>query len=173
MVKKLTALEKRLSIIRFIAVVLCIVLVCASSWLGENVFAYEIQETKTIREPYKYVTDTIHTYVCYTTTYGDMYHARGCGYLWNSSHETTVYQAEKRGYEPCSKCTPKEKTVLEVTETRYKDVEQTYTVTKEPTTLVWLVGTGGIILLYYISTIGLKKRINNLSAHIRATDTES
>ena len=163
--KELDSLEKRLSVIQIITVSLCIILLLSSSWLGKNVFAYEIEEKKTIKEPYEYITGTVSTYVCYTTTYGEKYHAKSCGSLWNSSYKTTVYQAEKRGYDPCSKCTPTEKTTLELTETRYREVELTETITKEPDFLVWIVGTCAIILIYYVSTKDLKKRINELSLH--------
>ena len=170
--KELDRLETRLGVIRLIAVSLCIIMVFSSSWLAKNVFAREIKETYTVEEPYEYVTGTISTYVCYTTTYGEKYHAKGCGSLWNSSHKTTVYQAEKRGYDPCSKCTPTEKTTLELKETRYREVERTKTVTKEPKILVWLIGSCSIVLIYYVSTIGLKKRIKELSAHIRELNSQ-
>ena len=160
--KEIESLETRLSVIGFIAISLCVIMVFISPWLGANVFAYEIEETKTIEEPYKYVVETVSTYVCYTTEYGDRYHARGCGYLWNSSYKTTVYHAKKDGYRPCSQCNPTEKTTLEITETRYREVEQTETITKEPKVLVWLIGTCIIVLIYHVSTIGLKKRIDDL-----------
>lgn len=164
--KERESLETRLSIIRFIAIALCVVMVFVSPWLGENVFAYEVEETEIVEESYEHVIGTVSTYVCYTTEYGDKYHARSCGYLWNSSYETTVYEAEKDGYGACSQCTPREKTTIELTETRYREVEETEKVTKEPKVLVWLVGTGAIVLIYYVSTIGLKKRIDELSSNI-------
>lgn len=160
--KEIESLEKRLSVIRFIAISLCVIMVFSSSWLAKNVFAYEIEETKTVKEPYQYVVGTVSTYVCYTTDYGDKYHARGCGYLWKSSNQTTVYQAEKNGYAPCSQCTPTQKTTLEITEKRYREVERTVTITEEPKLLVLLIGLGTITLIYYVSTIGLKKRIDEL-----------
>ncbi len=42
--------------------------------------------------------------VCYTTTYGDSYHASYCGSLYASSHKTTVFNARRNGYKDCSKC---------------------------------------------------------------------
>ena len=158
-------LEKKLTIIQAIVVALCFLWVFASSWLGEGVFAYEVTKTKTVKESYEYVTGTVSTYVCYTTRYGDCYHAGYCGYLWNSSYKTTVYQAEKQGYDPCSKCTPTERTVLELTETRYRDVEKTETITKEPSLTVWIIGTCGIVLVYRVSTKGLRKRIDSLNTN--------
>lgn len=53
----------------------------------------------------------IDTYVCYTTDYGECYHARGCGYLKSSAHITTVYHAQANGYRSCSRCSPTERTV--------------------------------------------------------------
>ena len=41
---------------------------------------------------------------CYTTDTGKCYHSANCGYLWHSSHKTTVYKAERRGYVSCSQC---------------------------------------------------------------------
>ena len=160
--KEIESLETRLSAIGFIAISLCVIMVFVSPWLGANVFAYEIEETKTIEEPYKCVVETVSTYVCYTTEYGDRYHARGCGYLWNSSYKTTVYQAKKDGYGACSQCTPTEKTTLELKETRYREVEQTETITKKSTVWIWLISTGVIVLIYYMSTAELKKRIHDL-----------
>ena len=160
--KKIDSLETRLSVIRFIAIALCVVMVFVSPWLGENVLAYEVEETNMVTERYEQVVGTVSTYVCYTTEYGDKYHARGCGYLWNSSYKTTVYQAKTDGYGACSQCTPTEKTTLELKETRYREVEQTETITKKPTVWIWLISTGVIVLIYYMSTAGLKKRIHDL-----------
>lgn len=42
--------------------------------------------------------------VCYTTTYGDCYHASYCSSLYASSHKTTVFDAKRNGYIDCSRC---------------------------------------------------------------------
>ena len=57
--------------------------------LGEFVFVSERRGANTI---------------CYTTTYGDCYHASYCGSLYASSHKTTVFDAKRSGYKDCSKC---------------------------------------------------------------------
>ena len=57
--------------------------------LGEFVFVSERKGANTI---------------CYTTTYGNHYHASYCGSLYASRHKTTVYDAKKNGYYDCSKC---------------------------------------------------------------------
>ncbi|GEM_PF-4213038 len=41
--------------------------------------------------------------VCYVTDYGNSYHKSGCRYL-RSSNKTTMYEAERMGYKPCSVC---------------------------------------------------------------------
>ena len=156
--KEIAALESRVRWVRLIALSLCVVWVLCSILLGGSVFAYEVEETKIVEEPYEYVTGTVSTYVCFTTTYGEKYHARSCGSLWNSSHETTVYQAEQEGYSPCSLCTPYEETTLVLTETRYREVEWTETVTKEPKLLVWVIGTSAIILVYKIVYVIVKRK---------------
>ena len=46
------------------------------------------------------------TYICYTTKTGECYHAYYCSYLKYSSHQTTVYQAERKKYRRCSSCNP-------------------------------------------------------------------
>ena len=163
MEQKREELEWRLMIIRLITIALCILLLISSSWLAKTVFSYEVEHTKMVEEPYEYVVDRVQTYVCYTTTYGSKYHAAGCSYLWNSAHETTVYQAKNRGYGACSKCTPREQTVYEITEIRYQQVEQIETVTEEPTMAVRVIGLTSIVLIYYISTIWLRKRIRELN----------
>lgn len=45
----------------------------------------------------------LHT-ICYTTRYGECYHAVDCGYLHSSSYKTNVYNAKKNGYRDCSRC---------------------------------------------------------------------
>ena len=83
-------------------------------------FPYEIK--KRTLEYYDAKGAPISTYVCYTTEYGDCYHAKYCGYLWNSSYKTTVYEARENGYFKCSKCTPNVATTYypTVTKSRYK-----------------------------------------------------
>lgn len=172
MEQKRKKLEGMLSIIKLVTVSLCIILLCCSSWLAKNVFCYDVKTTVTVEKPYEHVIGTVSTYVCYITTYGEKYHAWGCGSLWNSAYETTVYEAEKRGYEPCSKCTPRDKTTIKLTETRYKEVEREKRITKEPEILVWLVGTSGILLFYYISAKCLEKRIESLPSQAKQSNRE-
>ena len=50
----------------------------------------------------------VNTYICYTTDYGECYHAEYCQYLYNSANKTTVYQADKN-FRDCSKCNPIQK----------------------------------------------------------------
>lgn len=55
--------------------------------------------------------------VCYVTETGQKYHKGTCGYL-KSKIKTTMYQAEKEGYSPCSACwdypKPKYKTTTHI-----------------------------------------------------------
>lgn len=145
-----------LTIIRFVAVVVYCFVCVFSYWLGENVFAYEVVKTKTVKEPYEYVVDTIWDYTCYTTTYGECYHEKGCQYLHSSSRKTTVADAQDDGYRACSKCDPPRKLPVVIKETRYRTVTKTETETKEPTFIVWIVCTGVYILVYK----GIEKKLN-------------
>lgn len=160
---RLDKLETRLSIIRLVAIALCVVLLFSLDWLSESVFAHNVLKEHTTIEPYEYVSGTVSTYVCYTTTYGSCYHADYCGALWNSSRKTTVYEAEQRGYEPCTKCTPYEEANILLKEYGYKDVIHTIWVV-EPASkfMIWLLGTGGIVLFYFVLTINIRKKINEL-----------
>lgn len=161
--------KDRISSIRKTMIILAVVLTLFSGELTKQFFSYEVQEEVTSRESYQYPTGTITTYICYTTEYGSCYHAKGCGSLWNSSHKTTVYEARKAGYVPCSKCTPTAKTTITLTETRYMDVKKTETVTKEPTFLVWLCGTGCLALTYFFLTAAPRKQQDDALAEIEAS----
>ena len=119
---------------KIVLYILIFFMIFFSIYMAEKWFAYDVIEEKTRQEAYEYPTGTVSTYICYTTTYGDHYHAKDCGSLWNSAYKTTVYQAEKRGYKNCSKCEPWEKTTLTLTETRYKDVK--YEVSKKKIPIV-------------------------------------
>ena len=148
--------KNRLEIIQSIAVIFYFFVVIFSFWLSENVFAYEVEKTKTIEEPYEYVVDEIWDYTCYTTIYGECYHESGCLYLYHSSKETTVADAKIDGYRACSKCDPPRELPVVIKETRYRTVTKTEMETKEPTVIVWIVCTGVYILIYK----GIKKKLN-------------
>lgn len=155
--KKYREAESRIESIRNTIITIGIALILFSAPLAQ-LFSYEVTEEVTEREPYQYQVGTVNTYVCYTTDYGACYHASGCGSLWKSSHKTTVYAAKKDGYQPCSKCTPTVKTTLVLTETKYRDVTKTKTVTKEPAFLVWLCGTGCLVVAYFVLTVEWRKQ---------------
>ena len=129
--------------------------------IASNIFSYEVTTTKTVDVPktehYTEYAGTVSTYVCYTTTYGDCYHAEYCGSLWNSRHKTTVYHAEKAGYYPCSKCTPTQKTTVTLYENKTKTVitqeTKTETETKEPVLFVILITVGITILTVIVVQI--------------------
>ena len=163
--KELNTLETRLSTIQLIVVALCLIFGFFSIWLGENIFAYEVEKTKTVEEPYEYVIDEIWDYTCYTTTYGSCYHESGCGYLHSSSIKTNVADAKNNNYRACSRCDPPTDIPVIITETRYRTVTKTEIETKEPSLLIWIIGTCAIIFVYNASTKDLKKRINELSLH--------
>ncbi len=149
--------DNKIRVARWAAILLCVLMLGMASWLAENWFSYEVTTWKTKKDPYEYVIGKVNTYVCYTTLYGECYHASGCGSLWNSSFKTTVYEAEQRGYRSCSKCTPTQRTTLTLTETRYRDVKYSVTETTEPEVEVWLCGTALIILGYFVVTIPAKR----------------
>lgn len=151
--------EDKIYRIGSVIVVLVIVLALFSSTIAENWFQYDVVEQKQVQEEYEHPVVTISTYVCYTTTYGECYHAKGCGSLWNSSYKTTVYEAKEDGYRSCSKCTPRERTTLTLTETRTRTVTKTETVTKTPSFWVWLVGSGILGAVYIVLTIEPRREL--------------
>lgn len=162
---KTERIDFTISIIGFISVILCLVVLMGSSWLAENVFSYEIPERKTKRVAYQVAGEPIQTFVCYTTNYGECYHASGCGSLWNSSHKTTVYEATRSGYIPCSKCEPTERTELATTKTLYRDEEYTVWVKKYPKNRVAAIGCAFVVVLYSLIITPLylyKRRVRSL-----------
>lgn len=102
------------------------------------------------------VVKQISTYVCYTTNSGRKYHAAGCQYLWNSSHETTVYEAEERGYSACSKCTPTERTTINITETNAEEKQRAVEITTKNYVMPVLICLIIAIVLYNL--VVFKKR---------------
>ncbi|MBQ6402159.1 MAG: hypothetical protein IJI20_07745 [Firmicutes bacterium] len=52
------------------------------------------------------VSGTDGEHMVYVTNSGEKYHSPFCRYLRYSSREMTIQEAESRGYEPCSRCTP-------------------------------------------------------------------
>ena len=143
--------------------VLCFVLfvlAITSSWMAENWFSYQKTFWDEKEVPYEYVVDRVDTYVAYTTTYGECYHAKSCGYL-HSSYKTTVYQAKNDGYRGCSRCTPREKITLEITETRYKTERCLVTETIEPAGRVFFISAGVAYAIYFCTTRPLKKKLED------------
>ena len=165
--EKIKRTEKTIDSIGLGAICLAVFLFFSSSWMAANWFSYDIVEVKTRQESYEYPVKEVSTYECYTTTYGDCYHAKGCGSLWNSSHKTTVYEAKSRGYRDCSKCEPRVKTTLVLYETRYKQVEYETTTTKEPQFLVCVCSVGIVIALYYIITTPAKASLRKDRAELK------
>lgn len=151
--------EKRISVLFKITIALCIALMFFAEPLAERFFSFE-------------VTETIDTYVCYTTTYGTRYHAGGCGYLWNSSHETTVYYAEKHNYSPCTKCTPTESITLKLTEKFYWNITKTKMSKTSPNFMIWLCGTCCLFVGYYGLTITPRKKRNAARAEMKRIKEE-
>lgn len=135
-----------------------VLLFFASSWMAESWFNYQVTSVKTEEVPYEYVVEKVRTYIAYTTTYGECYHAESCGYLHSSKHKTTVYEAEQNGYRKCSRCTPKKGTTFEITETRYKTVQHDVTETVDTTWTVFFSGTGSFCLLYFFITKPIRKK---------------
>lgn len=145
-------------IIHSIFISLLCVFVLSSGWLATNVFNYEITDSYyRIERTTEPTGETIETFVCYTTTYGECYHAQGCSYLWNSSNKTTVYEAEKLGFRACSKCLPEETTIYEVIETHQNVVKVSEQKEIQPTTEVLCIGVSSLLALYITSIILLKR----------------
>lgn len=144
--EKINSLKVVTTWVRLATIALVVILLCSLSWLAEDVYA----------QPYQ-----ISTYVCYTTQYGDCYHADYCGSLWNSSYKTTVYHAQQQGYRFCSRCSPYEQTTITLEEPASK-------------WLIFLVGGSGIVLVYFMTTAFIQTKIKNIKAQINnATETAS
>jgi hypothetical protein len=165
-------LERWASILGAFLLIMLFLMCGICMWLAENVFAYEVVEEKTKSEAYQHYIGEVDTYVCYTTTYGDCYHADYCGSLWNSKHETTVYEAKKDGYSSCSKCSPYEPTTLTLTETRYRDVSYKENTEKHPTFITCVVGYGLLFLLYVCVARPLDKKIDEAKTQLKKSIEE-
>ena len=82
-------------------------------------------------------TSEVDTYICYTTDYGECYHAEYCQYLYNSANKTTVYQAEK-SFRDCSKCNPiQEEYATTITARDYQS----------PFAIVLIISIGGYFII--------------------------
>ena len=92
--KKYSEAKERIVSIRYNIITLIILLAFFANPLAK-LFSYEVTEDVTVKKKYQYQVGSVDTYVCYTTEYGYCYHAKECGYLWNSSNKTTVYEARK------------------------------------------------------------------------------
>lgn len=154
---------KRIDNIQIIVNVLFAVLLAAvflsSGWLAKNVFNYEeIKEYNKIETYSEPTGEIIETFVCYTTLYGDCYHSSECGSLWNSSFETTVYEAVKDGYKPCSKCEPTEKTEYIVIEKKHNIIKCVERIEKHPIIEVFVCGSSSLLALYILTTIIINKK---------------
>lgn len=171
--KKKEVLETIVSWARVVTIALCMILIFSLSWLSQDVFSHQVLKETTVKERYEYVIGEVATYVCYTTDYGDCYHAYGCNSLWKSSYKTTVYSAQKRGYSPCSKCTPNVPTTETLKDYGYKDVTHSEYVT-EPASkwLIWFVGTGCIVVAYLIPSAIIKSIIKKAEARKELISTE-
>lgn len=161
--KELIQLNKKLSKILYAFVIIFFIWILISVFLGENVFSYETNKEKTVKEPYEHIVDTVWDYTCYTTTYGECYHEKGCQYLSQHSKRTTVAKAKENGYRACSKCAPPKDLPVVIKETRYKTVTKIEKETKKPSALIWFIGTCIIISIYYIVTKDLRKQIDILA----------
>lgn len=137
--EKINSLKVATTWARLVTIVLSVILLMSLSWLAEDVFSNQYQ---------------VSTYICYTTTYGECYHADYCGSLWNSAHPTTVYKAQNSGYQPCSKCDPYEPTTEMVTE-------------PASAWLIWLVGTGCIVTAYLLTITVIKTQIKKAQSRIK------
>lgn len=155
--------RKRIDNIQIIVNVLFAVFLAAllfsSGWLAKNIFNYEeIREYNNIETYTEPTGEIIETFVCYTTLYGECYHSAECGSLWNSSFETTVYEAVNDGYKPCSKCEPTEKTEYIVTEIKHNVTKCVERIEKHPIIEVFVCGSSSLLALYILTTIIINKK---------------
>lgn len=82
-------------------VLLCCVLVCGCSSEEEPKISKNYSSDYVIlKVPQSNVT-------VYVTDYGDKYHRRSCGSLYNSKNEINLTEAVIQGYKPCQRCKPK------------------------------------------------------------------
>lgn len=153
-------LETVQSFVILLFVFLIIGLSFGSVWLAKNVYSYEVKTEEIVLEKYNYPTgEKINTFVCYTTTYGDCYHAEDCRYLWNSSHKTDVYTAQRQGFIACSMCSPTEKKTIEITETRYREVTKEKIEEKHPTALLFILGLIPLLAVFIPLLIFIKRKL--------------
>lgn len=166
--KKTVILKKLMLVARIITGVLLAAVLVFSGYLTEALFSYDVISQKTREVPYD-VSTSVSTFVCYTTTYSSCYHAKHCASLWNSAVETTVYEAKQKGYSACSKCTPRKKTTLALTETRYKTEQYSVRETKTPSTfIIWLGCTATVIACYFFLTLPVRIMIRKNNRELEA-----
>lgn len=130
---------------------LCAVLAAAITLLvgfGANALVFR-EQVEVVS--YKY-TELISP-VCYTTDYGEMYHADGCQYLYNSKNETTVYAAKAAGYGDCGACEPD----ISVMRLVRLPIEETASATREHYPASFATG-GGIAVLAYAALVMPKRK---------------
>lgn len=157
----------RLNNIQNIVTVLCVLLLVlsllSSGWLARNVFKYddvrEFYRIETVTEP---TGEIIETFVCYTTLYGDCYHSAECGYLWNSSYKTTVYEAVENNYRPCSYCEPTEKTEYIVTKQNRNVTKCSERIEKYPTVEICVISVVSLSIFYIVFYICIKRKKENI-----------
>ena len=107
-------------------------------------------KTETITEIYNSKT----VYVTYT---GECYHNENCGYL-KSSIKTTIGEAEKNGYRPCSRCNTGYSGLINKNEVAYKYL-YVYKKSIIPTILF-------VAIICIIVHIVIKKKIKRLETEL-------
>lgn len=103
--------------------------------------------------------EKIETFVCYTTATGKCYHNERCQYLNKSKYQTNVYEAELDGYLACSKCTPREETVIELEKT----ISTPKTVSETNTAASLLTSITVSVIFYFLLTLKPRLEHNKLN----------
>lgn len=152
-------LKHRLFVVNVLFLLLVCLSVFSSGWLAENIFNYETLEERVKTKSYEIPVAEIDTYICYTTQYGECYHASGCGSLWNSSYRTTEYEARKNGYRPCSRCELTEETYFIITETKQEDIHYFITVEHYPRTAVIIGCVSSLLAVYVVIILIFRRKI--------------
>lgn len=158
--------KKRIKAIRFIAFALVVLTIFTAKPMAVNWFCYTDYVLVQKGPKQEVEVDKVYTYICYTTNTGKCYHARGCQYLKYSSYETTVYQAKKSGYSPCSRCSPSKPCVYKIKVTRSPYKDQKVKVVEEPIFRVGAVGVLFVLITYASFIIWEKQRIKKAEERI-------
>lgn len=147
----------RYTTMRILTVMVALIIFVIGYYVLLNIF-FTKEVTTTVYDE-EIEIEKIDTYVCYTTRTGVCYHSKHCQYISKSSKETTVYEAEHKGYAPCSRCTPRYPATIDIervimTPREQSEIKREYI---PPAIIALTVSASYYIFVSYI----IKKKYNN------------